>query len=55
METLNQTNNKIDTETGSSFDKESRENYFKMLEQAFINLLLVDNELVDLEELVEES
>lgn len=52
METMTQSNNQSYIESGGSFDNESRENYFKMLEQAFINLSLVDHEFVDLEELV---
>jgi hypothetical protein len=54
METITQSNNQKKIESGVSFDKESRESYFEMLEQAYINLLLVEPELVDLEALLQE-
>lgn len=52
MKTINESKNQNSIESSVSFDQDSRESYFEMLEQAFINLSLVDNELVDLEELV---
>lgn len=53
METITQSNNQTKIESGVPFDKESRENYFEMLQQALINLSLVD-ELEELEILVQE-
>lgn len=52
METITQSINQNNIESEGTFDRDSRENYFEMLEQAFINLSLVDHEFVDLEELV---
>ncbi len=54
METITQSNNQAKVETGVSFDKESRESYFEMHEQALINLSLVDLDMEDLEILVME-
>jgi hypothetical protein len=54
METFTQTNNQTYVESGVTFDKEARENYFEMLEQAYVNLALVDPEMDTQEVLVEE-
>lgn len=54
METIIQANNQIKIDAGVPFDKESRENYFENLQQALINLSLVDDELEELEVLVHE-
>lgn len=54
METFTQTNNQTYVESCVTFDKETRKNYFERLEQALLNLSLVDYEIEELEVLVQE-
>lgn len=54
METITQTNDQGNIELETPFDQDSRERYFEMLEQAFINLSLVNHEMEELEALIEE-
>lgn len=54
METLTQSNSQTYIESGVTFDKEGRKNYFERLEQTLLNLSLVDYEIEELEVLVQE-
>lgn len=54
MEAITQSYSQTNIENSDLFDKESRENYFEMLEKAFVNLSLVDHKMEELEELVQE-
>jgi hypothetical protein len=54
MKTITQLNNQIHIEPVVHFDKESRESYFEMLQQALINFSLVDDGIDELEILLKE-
>lgn len=47
MEILTQPNNQVKVESETSFDRESRESYFEMLEVALRNLSIIDRKKED--------